>query len=73
VIGHSQTLATVALFSPVAAIIQESRHLLVGGLSLGDAMGSDALVLVPLAILVATTWLGLYVFDRMAPRAAEEL
>ncbi|MEA2150380.1 MAG: type transport system permease protein [Solirubrobacteraceae bacterium] len=73
VIGHSQALATVALCNPIAALVQESRHLLVGGLSLGDAMGSDALILVPLAILVALTWLGVAVFDRLAPRAAEEL
>ena len=73
VIGESQTLASIALCNPIAALVQESRHLLVGGLSLGDAMGSDALVLVPLAILAAVTWLGVVVFDRMAPRAAEEL
>ncbi len=73
VIGKSQTVATIALCNPVAALIQESRHLLVGGMSLSEAMGSGALVLVPLAILVAVTWLGLAVFDRMAPRAAEEL
>jgi ABC-2 type transport system permease protein len=73
VVDHSQTLATIALCNPVAAIIQESRHLLTGDLSLGAAMGSDALVLVPLAILVAVALLGLYVFDRMAPHAAEEL
>jgi ABC-2 type transport system permease protein len=73
VIGESQTLATLTLCNPIAALVQESRHLLVGGLSLGDAMGSDALVLIPLAILAAVTWLGVVVFDRMAPRAAEEL
>src|SRR3954453_6503417 len=73
VIGKSQTLATIALCNPVAAIIQESRFLLTGDLSLAAAMGSGALVLVPLAILVAVTLLGLYVFDRMAPHAAEEL
>ncbi len=73
VIGHSQTLASIALCNPIAAIIQESRHLLVGGMSLGDAIGSDALIAVPLAIIVAATWLGVVVFDRMAPRAAEEL
>ena len=73
VIGESQTLATIALCNPIAALIQESRHLLVGGLSLGDAMGSDVLVLIPLALLVAITWLGVVVFDRLAPRAAEEL
>ncbi len=73
VIGESQTLATLALCNPIAALVQESRHLLVGGLSLGEAMGSNALVLIPLAILAAGTWLGVVVFDRLAPRAAEEL
>jgi ABC-2 type transport system permease protein len=73
VIGESQTLATIALCNPIAALIQESRHLLVGGMSLGEAMGSDALVLIPLALLVAITSLGVVVFDRLAPRAAEEL
>ena len=36
-------------------------------------LGSWVLLLVPLAILVAMTWLGVKVFDRMAPLAAEEL
>ncbi len=73
VLGRSETLATVMLLSPIAALIQESRHLLVGGTSLSEALGSTALIAVPLAILGAVTWLGVRVFDRMAPRAAEEL
>ncbi|HWC25674.1 MAG TPA: ABC transporter permease [Solirubrobacteraceae bacterium] len=73
VIGRSQELATIALCNPVAALIQESRHLLVGGTSLSEGLGSTALVAIPVALLVAVTWLGLRVFDRMAPRAAEEL
>ncbi|MEA2155994.1 MAG: type transport system permease protein [Solirubrobacteraceae bacterium] len=73
VIDHSQTLATIALCNPVAAIIQESRHLLTGAPSVTAALGSTALLAVPIAILAGVTWLGLHVFDRMAPRAAEEL
>lgn len=73
VIGRSETLATIMLLNPIAAIVQEARHLLVGGTSLSEALGSTALIAVPLAILVAVTWLGLRVFDRMAPLAAEEL
>ena len=73
VLGRSDTLAKVMLLNPVAALIQESRHLLTGAMSLSDALGSSALMLVPLAILVGVTWLGVRVFDRMAPRAAEEL
>jgi ABC-2 type transport system permease protein len=73
VIRHSETLAKIALMNPIAALIQESRHLLVGGTSLTQALGSTSLVAVPLALLVAITWLGLHVFDRRAPLAAEEL
>ncbi len=73
VIGKSETLATIALCNPIAAIIQESRHLLVGGMSLSEAIGNDALIAVPLVIAIGATWLGVVVFDRMAPRAAEEL
>lgn len=73
VIAHSETLAKIALMNPLAALIQESRHLLVGGTSLTEALGSTALVAVPLAILIGVTWLGLRVFDRRAPLVAEEL
>jgi len=73
VIGRSETLATIALLNPLAALIQESRHLLTGAMPLSEALGSPALMLVPLAILAGVTWLGVRVFDRMAPRAAEEL
>ena len=73
VIDRSQTVATIALLNPIAALIQESRHLLTGAMSLSEALGSSVLMLVPLAILVGVTWLGVRVFDRMAPRAAEEL
>jgi len=73
VIGRSETLATIALLNPIAALIQESRHLLTGATALSEALGSPMLMLVPLAILVGVTWLGVRVFDRMAPHAAEEL
>ena len=73
VANHSETLAKIALCNPIAAIVQEARYLLVGGTSLSEGLGSTALVLVPLALLIGVTWLGLHVFDRMAPRAAEEL
>ncbi len=73
VINHSPTLAKLALLNPIAAIIQESRHLLVGGTSLADGLGSTTLIAVPLTLLALVTWLGFRVFDRMAPLAAEEL
>jgi ABC-2 type transport system permease protein len=73
VIGYSQSLAKIALLNPLAALIQESRHLLVGAPSAASVLDSTALLMVPLAILVGVTWLGVRVFGHMAPRAAEEL
>jgi ABC-2 type transport system permease protein len=72
-LDYSRTLGTVMLLSPLGAIIQETRHLLTGDISLADGLGSPALVLVPLALLAAVSWLGFHVFGRVAPRAAEEL
>jgi ABC-2 type transport system permease protein len=41
--------------------------------SAGDALGGATLLLIPGAIVIATFLLGLWVFNRMAPRIAEEL
>lgn len=71
--AHSALLAKIALMNPIAALIQEARHLLVGAPSPADVLGSTALVAAPLAILIGVTALGFWVFDRMAPRAAERL
>lgn len=73
VIKHSETLAKIALLNPIAAIIQEARHLLVGAPSPASVLGSDLWLLVPLGVLVGVTWLGVKVFERLAPLAAEEL
>jgi len=73
VVAQSQTLAKIALLNPIATLVQESRHLLTGAPSPAVVLESDALLLVPLAILVGATWLGVRVFDRLAPLAAEEL
>ena len=42
-------------------------------MSLTDALGSDWLLLVPVAITVVTLVLGFAVFSREAPRIAEDL
>jgi ABC-2 type transport system permease protein len=41
--------------------------------SLATAMGEPIRMLVPLGIVLFLLALGLYVFNRMAPRIAEEL
>ncbi|HEX4364699.1 MAG TPA: ABC transporter permease [Solirubrobacteraceae bacterium] len=70
---HSATLAKLVLCNPLASIIQESRHLLVGAPSPASILGSPAMLAIPLAVLGAITFIGVKVFDRMAPLAAEEL
>ncbi len=61
--------------SPIAAVITEMRHALIdpGAPTAAEALGGSALVLVPLAIAAAVFGLGLWVFNREAPRIAENL
>jgi ABC-2 type transport system permease protein len=68
-------LGSVLLANPLAAVVQEARHLVVDPsyVAVADGMGGTALLAVPLAIVVATFVLGLWVFNREAPRIAEEL
>jgi ABC-2 type transport system permease protein len=67
-------LARYYLFNPIASILQQARHWMVGG-SPGPAtyMGGYVWLAVPLGILVGVCVLGFWVFDREAPRIAEEL
>jgi ABC-2 type transport system permease protein len=75
VISRSETLARVVMANPVAAVIQETRYLLLGPPTPGvaDVMGSSAAVLVPLVVLVVVAVLGFVVFNRLAPYVAEAL
>jgi ABC-2 type transport system permease protein len=68
-------VAHVLLCNPLAAVVQEARHLVVDPayVNVADAIGGGAHLLVPLAIVVLTCALGLRVFNREAPRIAEEL
>jgi ABC-2 type transport system permease protein len=72
--GYPQ-LAKVLACNPLAALIQQARHALIdpSHSSIADALGSYALILVPLTIIVVTLAVGFVVFDRQAPRIAEEL
>ena len=57
-----------------AAIIQAAKHAFVpSAMSASEAAGGTLNLLVPLAIILGTFVLGFYVFNREAPRIAEEL
>jgi ABC-2 type transport system permease protein len=72
---HSELLAHIVVCNPVAAIIVQVRHAVVdpSAPSAAAAIGSSARLLIPAGILVGVSLLGLWVFNRMAPRIAEEL
>ena len=71
---HHPKLARYYLFNPIAAVMQQARHWMVGGTpGVAFWMGGRIWVLVPLGIVVGTFVLGLVVFARMAPQIAEEL
>lgn len=74
VLQHGHGLARYYLFNPLAMILQQARHWMVGG-SPGAAhlMGGDVWLLVPLGLVAAICVLGFWIFSREAPRAAEEL
>jgi ABC-2 type transport system permease protein len=77
VLKHGQGVTRVYLFNPMALILQEARHWMIGGprggASAGTIMGGQLWVLVPLGILAGICLLGYWVFQREAPRIAEEL
>jgi ABC-2 type transport system permease protein len=77
VLVHGQTVTRFYLFNPLATILQEARHCMIGGGVGGESpatlMGSSLWLLVPAGIALAIFLLGLLVFVREAPRVAEDL
>jgi ABC-2 type transport system permease protein len=72
---RSDTLVKVVMSNPLAVLIQEFRHLLLGPQvpSAADAMGGAAWLLLPGAVFVGLTVVGFWAFNRMSPHAAELL
>jgi ABC-2 type transport system permease protein len=68
-------LQKVMMVNPLGALVQQTRHALIDPSAPDTAtvMGSWWLVLVPLAIVASAFALGLWVFNREAPRIAEDL
>ena len=69
------TLAKLLLVNPLAAVVQQARYAFVDphALAAGTAMGGLATLMGPIMISVVTFFVGLWVFNREAPRVAEDL
>ena len=75
VVTKYETLAKVLLINPLAAIVQQARYAFVDNdiPAAASAMGGVLTLLGPILITVVTFALGLWVFNREAPRVAEDL
>jgi ABC-2 type transport system permease protein len=69
------TLTTLYMLNPLAVVFQQFRHAFITHAtpSAGALLGSTALIALPVAIVVAIFVVGFWVFNRIAPRVAEDL
>jgi len=72
---HDQLLYHLYMLNPLVTVFQQFRHAVVthATLSAGQALGSWAALLEPLALVLAVFALGFWVFNRSAPFVAENL
>jgi ABC-2 type transport system permease protein len=75
---HLGAIGHLLMVNPVASIIAQARRALVAGPpgpnpSAAAALGGTARVLIPLALIVLVFLLGVWVFNREAPRISENL
>ena len=72
-VPHS--LQKLIMANPLAAIIEQVRKWLIdpGAPGVAEAMGGGAWWLLPVGVLLAVCGLGLWIFNREAPRIAERL
>jgi ABC-2 type transport system permease protein len=70
-----QGVQEAMMLSPLAAILQQMRHAVIdpNAASAGEAAGGWIWMLIPLGIIIGVFALGFWVFNREAPRIAEEL
>jgi len=64
-----------AMANPLAAIFTQVRHAVIdpSAPTAADVAGGGARLLIPLAVVAATSVIGFWVFARQAPRIAEDL
>jgi len=71
----SETVLRVMMCNPFGAIIQQARHAVIDPSheSAATAMGGTVWLSIPLLVIVVVVVVGYRVFDRAAPRIAEDL
>jgi ABC-2 type transport system permease protein len=71
----SPTLVHIYMSNPLAVVLQQFRHAMVNHAaeSAGNALGGPIRLVIPIAIVAAIFVLGFVVFNRTAPRVAEDL
>jgi ABC-2 type transport system permease protein len=75
ILGLRVNLAHVLMSNPFVAVLQQARHVVIDPRhpSAASAIGGGAMVLIPIAIGLVTLVAGFLMFDRAAPRVAEQL
>ena len=71
----SEAVFHLYMLNPLAVVFQQFRHAMInhGTPSAGQALGSWAALLGPVAIVLGFVALGFWVFNRSAPLVAENL
>jgi ABC-2 type transport system permease protein len=71
----SPTFVHIYMCNPLSVVMQQFRHAMIAHAapSAITALGSGALLVIPIAIVVAVFLIGFRVFNRIAPRVAEDL
>lgn len=70
-----ESIQREAVANPITAVLTQMRHVLIdpSAPTAAQAIGGTARLLIPIAVVVVTCALGLWVFMREAPRIAEDL
>ncbi|MDX6642605.1 MAG: type transport system permease protein [Solirubrobacteraceae bacterium] len=72
---HDKTFERLLLCNPIGSLLEQARHWLVDptARTAVEAIGGAAWFAIPVALIVGVFALGLWVFNREAPRIAERL